>query len=127
MRIINEQIHFSRYELKELAQHNPTLFEVAEAVAKLYEKPMFEAHLTYGGSSVIVHMADDEGRLLCPSQLFFIKNACRDDCSKYRCWATSSVPDKYGHTPCWYGRRWNDFVAAVSPVAIGEDIVEEVE
>ena len=115
MRYMHKKIHFNKFELQELEQRNPTLFELAQYVAD-------KAHITatvFGKNSTWVAVADgnDYTKLLCPSEVFYIpgtdKDAVDSACSELRCWSVYNEPSKNPdkpYRPCWF-RRWNDFVA----------------
>ena len=115
MRYMHKKIHFNKFELKELEQRNPTLFELAQYVAD-------KAHITArvaGENWITVSIGDniDYGVLRCPSEVFHIPGTDSDDsdpaCDKLSCWAMhnepTANPDKE-HRPCWF-RRWNEFVS----------------
>ena len=117
MRYMHKKIHFNKFELKELEQRNPTLFELAQYVAD-------KAHITArvaGENWITVGAGDvrDYDNLLCPSGVFHVPGTDSDAsdpaCDKLSCWAMydepTTNPDKV-HRPCWF-RRWNEFVAGM--------------
>ena len=112
MRYMYKKIPFSKFELKELEQRNPTLFELAQYVAD-------KAHITAsvrGENWVNVSTSSNDAELLCPYEVFKVpgtkSHAVDYACVELRCWSTynepSENPDK-PYRPCWF-RRWNDFV-----------------
>ena len=113
MRYMHQKIYFNKFELQELEQRNPTLFELAQYVAD-------KAHITarvMGENWVNVSRSNDELQLLCPSAVFHVPGTKLDSgdpaCYTLRCWSMynepSENPNKY-YRPCWF-RRWNEFVS----------------
>lgn len=111
MRYMNGQLHFNKAELKTLAEKNPTLYELAQHVEEVARVRVVVRH--YKSSNYrhfIVIDANDEFRLMCPNQVFYVSDVPKDNrpfydpaCKEYHCW------DMKEGTGCWF-RRWNDFV-----------------
>ena len=113
MRYMHKKIHFNKFELQELEQRNPTLFDLAQYVAD-------KAHITarvMGENWINVNTNDSYKDLLCPSAVFHVPGTKLDSgdptCYTLRCWSVydepSENPDK-PYRPCWF-RHWNDFVS----------------
>ena len=112
MRYMHKKVYFNKFELQELEQRNPTLFELAQYVAD-------KAHITARviGEDFVDVSAGDGMRLLCPSEVFHVPGtgayAGDPKCWELRCWSMhnepSENPDK-PYRPCWF-RHWNDFVS----------------
>ena len=118
MRYMHKKIYFNKFELQELEQRNPTLFDLAKYVAD-------KAHITarvIGEDFVDVTTNAEYADLLCPSEVFHVQGTKLDSgdpaCDELRCWAMhdepSENPDK-PYRPCWF-RRWNDFVSDMKGV-----------
>ena len=117
MRYMHKKIHFNKFELQELEQRNPTLFDLAQYVAD-------KAHITARvmGEDFVDVSAGDGMRLLCPSEVFHVPSAKLDSgdpkCWELRCWSMhnepSENPDK-PYRPCWF-RHWNEFVSDMKGV-----------
>ena len=118
MRYIKGKMHFNKFELKELEQHNPTLFDLAKYVAD-------KAHITAsvrGDNWINVAGGNNYTELKCPSEVFQVPGTKLDSgdpkCWELRCWSMrntpSANPDK-PYRPCWF-RHWNDFVSDMKGV-----------
>ena len=118
MRYIKGKMHFNKFELQELEQRNPTLFELAKYVA---DKAHINARVR-GENWINVSTSNNAEQLLCPSAVFYVpgtERACGDPtCHTLRCWSVynepSENPDK-PYRPCWF-RCWNDFVSDMKGV-----------
>ena len=118
MRYIKGKMHFNKFELQELEQRNPNLFELAQYVAD-------KAHITAsvrGENWVNVTHCNDESQLLCPSAVFYVPGTKRNKgdpkCLELRCWSMYSEPSENPdkpYRPCWF-RRWNEFVSDMKGV-----------
>ena len=64
MRYMHQKIYFNKFELQELEQHNPTLFDLAKYVADKahINVTIFGKHHTW----IDVVSSNDETKLLCP-------------------------------------------------------------
>lgn len=111
MKYYKGQLHFNKLELKELQEHNPTLYVLAHHVEESARIRVLTRHYEEDNHTYfIVVDANDEFRLMCPNQVFYVPDVPKENrpyydpaCTEYHCWKM-----KEG-TGCWF-RRWNDFV-----------------